>query len=55
VGVITCVKGRIVFSTLDIANQLDAPADNSTLVARKLLCNFITFGNQTSAPGPRSN
>jgi hypothetical protein len=40
VGIIPCGKGRIVVSTLDIAGQLNS-TDTSTLVARKLLCNFI--------------
>lgn len=42
VGVIPCGKGRIVVSTLDIADQLSSK-DTSTLVARKLLCNFVSF------------
>ena len=42
VGVIPCGKGRIIFSSLDIASNLDnssGPAE----VARKLLCNYIKF------------
>jgi hypothetical protein len=42
VGIVPCGKGRIVFSTLDICDNLSnraAPAE----VARKLLCNFIEF------------
>jgi beta-galactosidase len=44
VGVIPCGKGKIVVSTLDIASQLNS-SDTSAIVARKLLCNFIAFGN----------
>ena len=46
VGVIPCGKGRIVVSTLDIASQLRS-SDSSAEVARKLLCNFIAFGESS--------
>ena len=45
VGVIACGKGKIVFSTLDIYNNLDSP-EAPAEVARKLLCNFIEFGRR---------
>jgi hypothetical protein len=44
VGIIPCGKGKIVVSTLDLTGQLDS-TDTSAEVARKLLCNFITFGS----------
>ena len=44
VGVIRCGKGKIIVSTLDIADQLNS-ADTSADVARKLLCNFIDYAN----------
>ncbi len=45
VGVIPCGKGRIVFSTLDIADNLDNPSGPAE-VARKLFCNFIRFASE---------
>jgi hypothetical protein len=42
VGIIPCGKGRIIVSTLDIADQLHS-SDTSAEVARKLFCNFIRF------------
>jgi hypothetical protein len=42
VGVIPCGKGKIVVSTLNIADELNSP-ETSTCVPRKLLCNFINF------------
>ena len=46
VGVIPCGKGRIVVSTLEIAEQLGS-SDTSAHVARKLLCNFVSFAQTT--------
>lgn len=42
VGVIPCGKGRIVFSTLNIVNELDN-TDTASEVARKLFCNYIKY------------
>ena len=42
VGVIPCGKGKIVVSTLNIADELNS-SDTSACVPRKLLCNFIDF------------
>ena len=42
VGVIPCGKGKIVVSTLNIPDELDS-SDTIASVARKLLCNFISF------------
>jgi hypothetical protein len=42
VGVIPCGKGHIIISTLGIADQLQSP-DSDAHVARKLLCNFISY------------
>jgi hypothetical protein len=42
VGVIPCGKGRIVVSTLNIAEELNS-SETSACVPRKLLCNFISF------------
>lgn len=42
VGIIPCGKGKIIFSTLDIVNNLDdksGPAE----VARKIVCNYIDY------------
>jgi beta-galactosidase len=44
VGIIPCGKGRIIVNTLDITSQLNSP-DTSAEVARKLLCNFITYSH----------
>ncbi|GAB6012915.1 PA14 domain-containing protein [Viscerimonas tarda] len=45
VGVIPCGKGKVIFSTLDIANNLDN-SSNPAEVARKLLCNYISYATQ---------
>lgn len=45
VGVIPCGKGKIIFSTLDIANNLNN-ADPTSETARKLFINFIKFANK---------
>ncbi len=42
VGVVPCGKGRIIVSTLDIADNLDGP-EGAPDVARKLLCNFLEY------------
>ena len=42
VGVIPYGKGKIVFSTLDIIDNLDNPSGPSE-VARKLLCNYVKY------------
>ncbi len=42
VGVIPYGKGKIIVSTLNIADELNS-SEASTCVPRKLLCNFITF------------
>ena len=42
VGIISCGKGKIIVSTLDIASQLNS-MDTSAEVARKLLCNFVEY------------
>jgi beta-galactosidase len=42
VGVIPCGKGKIVVSTLNIADELNS-SESSACVPRKLLCNFINF------------
>ncbi len=42
VGVIPCGKGRVIFSTLDICDNLDGPPGPAD-VARKLLCNFVAY------------
>ncbi len=47
VGVIPCGKGKIIFSTLDIAENLDNPAGPAE-VARKLMCNFVKYGLEAS-------
>ena len=42
VGIIPCGKGKIIFSSLDIADNLDdssGPAE----VAKKILCNYIKY------------
>ncbi len=44
VGVIDCGKGKIVFSTLDIYNNLQSN-ESVAGVAKKLLCNYIDFAN----------
>ena len=40
VGTVPLGRGRVIFSTLDIASNLGAPAGPAD-VARKLLCNFL--------------
>ena len=42
VGVINCGKGKIIFSTLDICNNLHSN-ESTSAVAKKLLCNYIDF------------
>ncbi len=42
VGVIPCGKGKIIFSTLDIADNLSNP-EGPAEVARKLICNYIKY------------
>jgi hypothetical protein len=44
VGIIPCGKGKIIVSTLEIANQLNS-TDTSAEVARKLMCNFIDYAD----------
>ena len=44
-GEIPCGKGKIIFSTLDICNNLSHPSTTAA-VARKLLLNMIAFANQ---------
>jgi hypothetical protein len=46
VGIIPCGKGKIIFSTLDICGNL-ASKESTAQVARKLLCNFIEYGNNS--------
>jgi len=43
VGIISCGKGKIIFSTLEIFNNLTSTESTAT-VARKLLCNYISYG-----------
>ena len=43
VGIINCGKGKIVFSTLDIYNNLQS-SESTSAVAKKLLCNYIDYG-----------
>lgn len=40
VGIISCGKGKIYYSTLDLVDNLNNPAAAAD-VARKLFCNFI--------------
>ena len=42
VGVIPCGKGKIIFSSLDIADNLSDPSGPAE-VARKILCNYIKY------------
>ncbi len=42
VGIIPCGKGKIIFSSLDIANNLDDPSGPAE-VARKIVCNYIKY------------
>ncbi len=42
VGVIPCGKGMIIFSSLDIADNLSDPSGPAE-VARKILCNYIKY------------
>jgi len=44
VGVISCGKGKIIFSSLDIADNLNSPSGPAE-VARKLLCNYIKYAS----------
>jgi beta-galactosidase len=45
VGVIPCGKGLIVFSTLEICDNL-ASTSGPASVAKKLLCNFLEFAGR---------
>ena len=45
VGVIPLGKGRVVFSTLDIAGNLNS-TEGPANVARKLFCNFLSCGSE---------
>ncbi|MEI6751868.1 MAG: PA14 domain-containing protein [Paludibacter sp.] len=45
VGIIPLGKGRIIFSTLEIFNNLTS-TESTASVARKLLCNYILYGHQ---------
>lgn len=48
VGVISCGKGKIIVSTLDICGNL-VSTESSANVAKKILCNFIQYSrNQTN-------
>ena len=47
VGVIPSGKGKIVVSMLDICSHLNDPSGPAD-VARKLLCNCITYGASSS-------
>ncbi len=42
VGIIPCGKGKIIFSTLEIFNNLTS-TESTAGVARKLLCNYILY------------
>ena len=42
VGILPCGKGKIIFSTLDIVNNLSDPSGPAE-VARKLICNYIKY------------
>ena len=42
VGIIPCGKGKIIFSSLDIADNLDDPSGPAE-VAKKILCNYIKY------------
>lgn len=44
VGIIPCGKGRIIFSTLDIVDNLNLPFGPAE-VARKILCNYIKYSS----------
>ncbi|MCD7939545.1 MAG: PA14 domain-containing protein [Bacteroides intestinalis] len=44
VGIIPCGKGRIIFSTLDIVDNLNVPFGPAE-VARKILCNYIKYSS----------
>lgn len=44
VGVISCGKGKIIFSALDIVDNLDDPSGPAE-VARKILCNYIKYSS----------
>lgn len=48
VGVFPLGRGQVIFSTLDIVANLDAPAGPAD-VARKLLCNYLSFAEQRVA------
>lgn len=42
VGIIPCGKGKIIFSSLDIVDNLDNPSGPAEM-ARKILCNYIKY------------
>lgn len=42
VGIIPCGKGKIIFSALDIVDNLNGPSGPAE-VARKILCNYIKY------------
>ncbi|WP_239063538.1 PA14 domain-containing protein [Bacteroides sp. 51] len=44
VGILPCGKGKIIFSSLDILDNLDQPSGPSD-VAKKILCNYISYYN----------
>jgi len=50
VGIIPLGRGRVIFSTLDIAENLNTP-DGPADVARLLLCNFLDSGARLASPG----
>jgi len=52
VGVIRLGRGRIVFSTLDIAGNLNRP-EGPAQVARKLLFNFLNYSAEAKTPATR--
>lgn len=45
VGIIPCGKGKIIFSTLDICDNLSSK-ESPANVAKKLLCNFIEYSRR---------
>jgi hypothetical protein len=45
VGIIPCGKGKIIFSTLEIFNNLTSD-ESTAAVAKKLLCNYILFDSK---------
>ena len=45
VGIIPCGKGKIIFSTLDICDNLSSK-ESPANVAKKLMCNFIEYAGK---------